>query len=117
MPVEMRTLIFSRDEVAEALTEHAEQGGGSLPRGRVIYCQVGCGPDFSMVVKLGASERTEIQTVTLDAEAVGAALIDFCLRRAIPLPRNASRSLQVLGEALALSLAINEVRAPLPAFA
>lgn len=117
MPIEMRTLIFSRDEVAEALAEHAERGGGALPQGRVIHCQIACGPDLALVVKLVPPERAQIQTVTLDAEAVGAALIDYCLRRAIPLPRNASRSLQVLGEALALSLAINETRAPLPAFA
>ena len=117
MPIEMRTLIFSRDEVAQALAEHAEQGGGALPEGRVVYCQVGCGPDLAMVVKLVPPERAQIQTITLDAEAVGAALIEFCLRRAIPLPRNASRSLQVLGEAIALSLTINELRAPLPAFA
>jgi hypothetical protein len=117
MPIEMRTLIFSRDEVAEAIADHAEHGNGGLPKGRVVYCQIGQGPDLTMVVKLVPPDRVRIQTVTLDAEALGAALIAFCLRRAIPLPRNSSRSLQVLGEAVALSLAINDIRAPLPAFA
>lgn len=117
MPIEMRTLIFSRDELAEALAYRANRGDPALPRGRVIYCQVGSGPGFSVVVKLVPRGGTQIESITLDADTVGAALIDYCLHNAIPLPRQSSRSLQALGEAVALSLTINELRAPLAAFA
>ena len=117
MPIEMRTLIFSHDEIAEALADQAMLGDGVLPRSRVVHCQVGAGPEITMVVKLVPPERAQIQTVTLDAEALGSALIAFCLRRAIPLPRKSSRSLMLLGDSIALCLTMNEVRAPLPAFA
>ncbi len=111
MPVEMRTLIFSRDELSEAISEHERLNGS------IMFCSIASSPEFSVTLKLVPEEEPKIRSLTLDAEAVGAALIQYCLLRNIPLPRRSERRIQAMGEAVAMNFSMNQTSVRLPEFA
>jgi hypothetical protein len=115
MPTETRSLVFTPDEIAEALAEYRDAGHGRLPAGEIVYCRVGtAGPGVGIKVK--APALREAVSADIDAEDVGAALVAYCLARKIPLPRQASRSLEVQGSNLALRLSLNRNGRRLPDF-
>jgi hypothetical protein len=113
MPTETRTLVFTPDEIAEALAEYRDAGHGRLPAGEIVYCRVGAtGPGVGIKVK--APALREAIAADIDADDVGAALVAYCLARKIPLPRHASRSLEVQGSNVALRLSLNRNARRLP---
>lgn len=115
MPIEMRTLIFSRDELIEAITDHA--AATALSDGTIMLCSVTADPVLQVTLKLVPDGQSTIETVTLEAEAVGAALVHYCIERGIPVPQRSDRSLQAMGEAVAMQLSLNQNAVKLPAFA
>ncbi len=117
MPIEMRTLIFSRDELSEAITDHAAAAGAALPDGTTMFCSVRADPALQVTLKLVPDGRSTIETVILEAEAVGAALVHYCIERGIPVPQRSDRSLQAMGEAVAMHFSLNQSSVKLAAFA
>ncbi len=116
MPVEKRTIIFSRDEIAQALAAHGQANGRDLVQDRIMLCHVTEDPELQVTVKLVPAGRSEVETITLDPEAVGKALIRHCLSLNIPIPTHATRSLQAMGDNIAMLFSINEKSHALPAF-
>ena len=117
MPTEMRTLIFSRDELTHAISDHAAATGTTLPDGSIMFCAVTNDPDLEVTLKLVPDGQSTIETVTLEADAVGAALVHYCMDQKIPVPQRADRSLQAVGEAVAIHFAFNKNTVKLPVFA
>jgi len=116
MPMEMRTLIFSRGEMAEALRGFGAQAGVALPAGTIMYLTLSAAPDPEVTVKVIPEDGTTIETVEIGAEAMGGCLIHYCIDKSIPIPRQSERSLQVIGETMAIHFAMNESTVKLPAF-
>ena len=116
MPIEMRTIIFDRDELTEALSMHGRDDSEAIPPGKIIFCRVDQDPDFTVTVKFVRNGSSEIESVSVQPESVGSALVQYCMNRSIPIPRNVARSLQSLGENVAMHLSINQARIDLPGY-
>lgn len=114
MPTEFRRIVFSNEELLDALQAARDMAGGKLPAGRIVGCILsaepsltarltvapdGCGPGEPIGTESGV-------TVDLDPEFVGAALLLHCRRNKIPIPRNSEKSLQVVGDSLALRISL-----------
>lgn len=117
MPTEIRQLIFSRAELADAIAAHSRVAPGGVPAGRVILVQVAEDPEVHVLAKVVRDDRAELDTVRLDARFVGAALIHYCLGRRIPIPQAAEKRLQAIGDSVGLSLTISATEARIPSFA
>jgi hypothetical protein len=99
VPQELRTLSFSKNEVFHALQNYCTQTGTELrdesrkaltlePSGKVAIEQSGKNLHFTQA-------------------EVAAALIMFCAQNSIPVARRSTKSLEVIGESLALRLTIS----------
>jgi len=117
MPTETRTLTFSRGELADALREFGPRAGVTLPPGTIMYLSLSAGPEIEVTVKLVPDGSAGIESRVVGPVEIGACLIHYCIARRIPIPRQAARSLQVVGEAVAMQFAINETAVRLPALA
>ena len=117
MPFEMRTIVFSREELVEAITNQAAVAGVKLPEGAIMLCTVAASPTLTVTLELVPKGQSSVETVTLQAEAIGAVLIHHCIAQKIPVPRQSERSLQAIGEAVAIHFTINKQTVKLPAFA
>ena len=104
MPTETRRLVFTSDELKEALTRYSQTGTQALPRGQVVGCDLKGERGVQAVVAVSDPGSGEVRKVDLDATQLGACLIKFCLDNKIPLPRDGTKSLQVVGDDIALRI-------------
>ena len=107
MPAELRRILFSRDELREALAGY--YGGASgrpWPAGEIRSVRAHAPSDAMLSLEIGDGVAGRVYQVDLDAEWVAAALIRFCVDRRIVLPRRAQKSLEILGDTVSLEIAI-----------
>ena len=78
--------------------------GEKLPPGRGGPC--GTGSEARGAVRLESFDQNSdaSEVVELSPEVVAAALLRYCIRNRIPIPKNASKSIQVHGEDIALAI-------------
>jgi hypothetical protein len=90
MPAEFRILTFSKDEVLEALKDYCHQAGWPVETAGIA----------ELTLAQGAATKTSIRSSSYswpieftDVE-VAAALLMFCHKKGIPMPRRAVKSLE-----------------------
>jgi hypothetical protein len=107
--VETRELRFGQLSLRFALA-HGGQATEKLGLPKGVPTSVRFLPDSQEVVaSFGAAEHR------LDAAALGAALLTYCLRARIPLSRRAAKSVRVLAEAVTLVARLEHEMPPEPA--
>jgi hypothetical protein len=120
MPAEIRHIVFKPPEVVEALGIYYRRVGRAVPPGVVTNC----GPDrmsatsparFRMTIDddpsvtssgLPPNGLSKPQTLVVEGADLAAALILFCRKKKIPLPANATKSLEVYGGQLCLAFTL-----------
>ena len=93
MPTEIRRLVFSNDELVEALRRYSETSDEKLPVGRVRACTVVDDRKTAVTLEIENRYTQEVYQVNLRHEFVGAALLRFCFDNGIPVPRDSEKSL------------------------
>ena len=114
MPSEFRRLVFRGDELLDALGHELKQTKGQLAAARIVGHAVICEPELTVRVEIevgGEDEPYRIDgekrmSVTLEPAFVAAAMIRYGIREGIPMARRAEKSLQVVGDNLALTLSL-----------
>jgi hypothetical protein len=120
MPSEIRHIVFKPPEVVEAIGIYYRRVGRAVPPGVVSTC----GPERSGAASPAAFRMTidedqaatepppsppahpRQQDLVVEGAELAAALILFCRRQKIPLPANATKSLEVYGGQLCLAFTI-----------
>ena len=99
---ELRHVGFSKDALIMALKLYFATTKHSLPPGTVESCTFTTEPD--LVVTLGIRNDTSPQPakINIQAPTVAAAMITYCSKVKVPLPRNGEKALKVIGDQLNL---------------
>lgn len=92
---EVRFISFEKDALLEALKLHLAATKKPLPPGILKSCEVRREPDIAVVIKVTEESTGAEKKVVLGAGTIGAAMIAYCQRLRVPLPRMAEKSLQV----------------------
>ena len=96
---ENRVIKFTYDELMTALFRHNRCSGGLDQPG--MPTKIELFHDGKITARLHMSHQDPI---TCDAAQIAAALILFCIRQKIPLPKNATKSIHVEDDNIVLSL-------------
>ncbi len=108
MAAEIRTIIFEREEVVEAVTAFRRRKGTPLPPGEVFKFVLRHQPSISLALAFALKNPERLENIEIDAPELGAALVMFCLDSKIPLPaKGATKRLQLFGESIGLVVSIN----------
>lgn len=107
MPSEVRIIVFTSQDVLQAITEFSKTLEPPLLRGNPtdIFVRKKREAVFA-VVEIDRDGSGTVETVDLDASHLAAALIIYCRTAHIPLPRNAKKELDVLGDQIVLRLEV-----------
>ena len=97
---EVRTIVFSLDEVQTALAEHCRRRGKQLPVGVVREFTFTASPVSASLVL--ANDHGLSASFDFSQVEIAAALIGFCLHRKVPLPAKAEKQIQVMGSSFML---------------
>ncbi len=102
MPSEVRQLLFQSRELILAVTEYYQRRGLPLPVGTASRITIAEAQPLQAILDI-TTDQGEAVNIELNAEALAAALILYCINRKIPLPADADKKLKrVQEDALAL---------------
>jgi hypothetical protein len=97
MPRELRQIMFRAPEIMTAITEYHQRRAIALPYGTAVGCKVTDEPALSATLSIQADGGT-MSEITVNAEVLAASLILYCINRKIPLPAEADKRLQKVGD-------------------
>jgi len=104
VPTELRRIVFTNDELRQALDAHIiYQQSKKLPMGLITSAKLS--PDQTKVVLGMYDPRTETKhLLEVSAGHAAAALLRYCFAHRVPLPKDATKSLIVSGDNIALDI-------------
>ena len=102
---EHRRLTFSMDELATAVLSYLIASKKMGERDKLGKLSVGGGAEVSVSATVIA-QGGEQSLVDLSAQTLGAVLIAHCIKRKIPLPKRAAKSITRNGDRVALAFSI-----------
>ncbi len=103
---ELRHISFSKDALVMAVKLYYAATKKPLPSGVVEGCVLVAAPDTQIEIKIRHDASGEIKTVPVSAETVAAAMINYCRKVSVPLPRDGKKSLLVSGDNLVLVVSV-----------
>jgi hypothetical protein len=99
---ELRHISFSKDALVMAVKLYYAATKKSLPSGVVEGCEIVAAPDTQVEITIRDDGSGQLQKVQISAEIIGAAMINYCRKVNVPLPRDGKKSLLVSGDNLVL---------------
>jgi len=99
---ELRHISFSKDALVMAVKLYYAATKKPLPAGVVEGCEIVAAQDTQVEIKIRDDTSGEVKTVPISAEIMGAAMINYCRKVNVPLPRDGKKSLLVSGDNLVL---------------
>ncbi len=97
MPREMRQIMFRAPEIMTAVTEYHRRRSIALPKGTTVGCKVVDEGGLSVTLAIMSDDGNTID-LSVNAEMLAASLILYCINRKIPLPAEADKRLQKVGD-------------------
>jgi hypothetical protein len=103
---EVRKLLFPIETAVDAVLELDRSHGGTLAIGKMMEARVETGtqPGLTLVVIQGSGSSAAAVQKHYTLPAVAAAVIHYCFRARIPLPRQATKSIEVVPEGFQLTI-------------
>jgi len=95
MPAELRYILFSPAELAQALTYFYEQAAMKLPDGMIHNIDLDKTDQVTAVFKVRKNGYGGVVTVEVEEDKLLNAIILYCRRQRVCLPRAAIKSLDV----------------------
>jgi len=109
MPVELRRIIFTQEELCIALATLQRSDGKGLPQGDIAALKIG--EDGSLLISITVPGSDQPSKKTLSAEQMSNLLIRFCVQNKIPLPREGEKSSVVHENGVALLVKSGDLEA------
>lgn len=103
---ELRHISFSKDALVMAVKLYYAATKKSLPSGVVEGCEIVATPDTEVEITIRDDAASQLQKVQISAEIIGAAMINYCRKVNVPLPRDGKKSLLVSGDNLVLVVSV-----------
>jgi hypothetical protein len=98
--IEIRNLMFTDEELIEALTPLMRKRGDQIPGPQPLKLCKKFEPGYKLVLEIDFTY--DFQTRQFSGEEVLACLVAFCISRKVPLPRQGTKEVDIRGEYVAL---------------
>ncbi len=106
MPSEFRRVTFTNNELIEAIHDHNLVSRDKLPAGMIVTCKPVSEPDVAVRLELVDQGSGEARLAFLSPEVVAAALLRYCKKRRIPMPKQATKSIEIHENGISLNVEI-----------
>ncbi len=106
MPSEFGRVMFTNNEVIEAIHDYNNVSRNKLPPGIILTCMPVSQAEVAVRLEMVGQLSDETHVVELSPEVLGAALLSYCLIHRIPMPKSATKSIQIHGNEISLNVEI-----------
>ena len=104
MPKEYRKMVFSEDELKQAIAVFGNLNGSILPQDEITAVELNNTPERFVRVEYTTTAQSGASELSLSRNQVASALIAFCRDQNIPIPRSSLKNLKVDGVEVSLFL-------------
>jgi hypothetical protein len=103
---EVRKLLLPVETVVDAILELDRSHGGALANATLteVRIETGADPALTLLIAQGSGNAATTLEKRFTLAAVAAAAIHYCFRARIPLPRQATKSIEVTPEGFQLTI-------------
>jgi len=110
MPTEMRKVVFTNAEVLEAVRSYNAKAKEKLPTGEILSFKISVDNDvIAITIDISDDKSGKTLGVRLTESYIAAVLMSYCVDHKIPIPRAGDKSLQIIGDSIALSISLKRV--------
>ena len=102
MPGERRKIIFSQDEFREAIRTYLERSNEEARTSEFVNVSLESDEEIAAVARFFNRGSENEFRLTLDVSEIGAALMLYCLRNHIPLPKKGQKAVQIENDTIIL---------------
>lgn len=101
MPREVRVIVFDRHEIGVALYDYLVRRREISDEDRVAVREIAERHRLTVTVELSSNRGKRVETV--ETPRVAAALMNYCIKRKIPLPRDTDKALRHVTSGIAFT--------------
>jgi len=101
---ETRRLILPLETVVDAVLGLDRERGGRLWTATITDARIETGENPGLVLEARQAEALQSERRVYPLAAIAAAMIHYCWMNKVPLPRNSTKSIDIVPEGFALSL-------------
>lgn len=105
MITERRQIVFSNQMLVRALLEFDRDHERRLDPGATISCAVSDEP-VRATLSFGTESSPDESPIEIETNRLAAALLRYCIKHRIPIPKRAKKVLRVMGDGLSLNFAL-----------
>ena len=103
---ELRTIIFAAEELELAVGEHQQRSWTHFPSGSIKSIMIDNNPT-SVTIRM-PNGRGGVRSFVIDERQILSAMVEFCIKRRVPLPIRSTKRVEVIGDTLALVVTLND---------
>jgi hypothetical protein len=104
MPTEMRRIVFSNEELLNAINFINSRDIPKLQDGIILSSSVDAETRENIIIVFSSFNRDETRNVSIAIPTLGAALINYCIKNNIPMSKKAGKSIKIIGDNVSLEL-------------
>ncbi len=115
MPTEYRRLKFTGAELRDALQAQSGTKKSRLPAGDIVALLAARRNNrFEIDLEIIELSSRKTRKAGIPEDVVKSAMIEFCIREGIPLPRGAEKTLRIVDDRICLDVEIGEAMQEIP---
>lgn len=107
MPVEVKNIHFTTQEVKKALSTFSRKRKKYFDHNDIVRFEINEKSKMQITCEVDKDLGMEDNIISYNQAEIGAALIAFCLDYRIPIPKIATKELQIVNEELLLIIRLN----------
>lgn len=101
---ESRRLVLPLETVVDAVLEFDRERGGRLSLAAITDARIETGENPNLLLEVQHPESLQTEQHRYSLPAIAAALIHYLWKAKVPLPRSATKSIEIVPEGFALAL-------------
>ena len=106
MITERRQIVFSNQLLIQALAEFDRQHERQFVPGKAIACAVSEDEPVRVTISFGTQSDPAQSSIEIAANSLAAALLRYCMKHRIPIPKRAKKVLRPAGDGLSLNFTL-----------
>ena len=106
MITERRQIVFSNQMLIQALAEFDRDHERKFLPGKAITCTVSGDEQVRAVLSFGTLAEPDQSSIEIETNRLAAALLRYCMKHRIPIPRRAKKVLRATGDGVSLNFAL-----------
>lgn len=104
MPTEMRRIVFSNEELQNAINFFNSPNIPKLLDGRIVSASISQDDNKNIRLRYASYNRDEERIIDIATANVGAILVNYCIKNKIPMSKKAGKAVKIIGDNVSLEL-------------